>query len=57
MVHYVPQRPIRGGALSHSATAAIHHANLEREQRAQACVVITLLSKTVKTLLLTALDT
>lgn len=35
MVDYVPQRPVRGGALSHSATATIHHANLEQEHCTQ----------------------
>lgn len=37
MVDYVPQRPVRGGTLSLSATATIHHANLEQEHCAQVC--------------------
>lgn len=60
MADLVPQRPIRAGSLSHSATATIHHANLEHEHGAQVChslLYYTLMSKTVKSLLLTTLDT
>lgn len=60
MADLVPQRPIRAGSMSHSATATIHHANLEHEHGAQvyhSLLYYTLMSKTVKSLLLTTLDT
>lgn len=60
MADYVSSRPIRAASLSHSAAATIHHANLEHEHDAQvyhSLLYCTLVSKTVKSLLLTALDT
>lgn len=59
MADYAPQRPIRGGKLSHSDSATIHHANIEHGHHAQvhhSLLYYTLVSKLCKNLLLITVD-